>query len=158
MTSIWLLRYNMVDMKRSIRMLIVLIKLVSANNNELKRHGEWERDLPGKETSMTTVAWSEITIGLWEDDVTEESLWSMRKKSIRENVPWTWEKNENCLVLGLKKRIWDGILFHEKLDCFGWFRWSIRPVRRAIKQGVKTAVEVTTKDKLGRAQVRKREK
>lgn len=27
----------------------------------------------------------------------------MRKKSICENVPLTGEKNENCMVLGLKK-------------------------------------------------------
>ena len=46
---------TLVDMKRSIRLLIVLIKLVSASHNELKRQGERERD---------RIAWSEITIGL----------------------------------------------------------------------------------------------
>ena len=46
----------LVDMKRSMRLLIVLIMLVSPSNNELKCQGERERDLPVKETSMMTVA------------------------------------------------------------------------------------------------------
>lgn len=55
--------------------------------------------------STMTAAWSEITIGLYEHELTEESnLLSIRKKSIREKVPWTGEKKENCLALGLKNR------------------------------------------------------
>lgn len=46
------------------RLLIVLIKSGSESSNELKHQGDHDRDLPGREMSTMTVAWSDITIGL----------------------------------------------------------------------------------------------
>ena len=70
------------------RFLIVLIKTGSESSSELKRQGERDKDLPGREMSTMTVAWSDITIGLYEHELTEGSnLLSIRKKSIREKVP-----------------------------------------------------------------------
>lgn len=55
---------TLVEIKRSMRFLIVKTKFGSESNKELKRQGERFTDLPGREMSTTTVAWSDITMGL----------------------------------------------------------------------------------------------
>lgn len=55
---------TLVEIKRSMRLLIVFIKSGSVSSSELKRQGDRDKDLPGKDMSTMTVAWSDITIGL----------------------------------------------------------------------------------------------
>ena len=63
----------MLEIKTSIQLLIVLIKLGSDSSIELKSQGDLDRDLLGREMSITTAAWTDKTMGLYEHELTEES-------------------------------------------------------------------------------------
>lgn len=53
--------------------------------------------------STMIVALSEITMGLQEHELTDESnLLLIKNKTIWEKAPWIGKKKENSLVLGLK--------------------------------------------------------